>query len=475
MRFSFSNNAAIPLALLLIISYFSLFHQLGKAPIQLWDESWYALNAQEMLEKGNPIEIFLLGKPDIANSKPPFAIWCMALSIQFWGFNELGARFASAFFGLLAALVLYALGRRILNHPYKALLLPLVLLSSQGFIAPHITRSGDTDSMLAFWILMQCICCHQFVKNTSTKKGHYWLVGLSLSVCFAILTKGVAGFLVLPGILAWLLYTRNLKAVFNGWGWLVALTLFIILVPGYYWLRNELTPGYFQSMLHFEIGGRLTQQEYLNPTPLPFYYYYASMVQAHRFMPWVLVLLPAVFMVIKTPNSESRSVGLLLVFSLLSASAFLAASSTKLFYYDASLYPLMSGIIGIAAGGVAANYVKPARLLFLALFCYAFYHIQVNHHAPSTPNSLKQLIVTLRDKEYRPDSIYIINSDPNYALHFYAKQDRLAGYYNEVLQHTDPKLTAGKFILTEKYPREFDVNQKFILDTIYRLNECSYY
>jgi hypothetical protein len=192
-------------------------------------------------------------------------------------------------------------------------------------------------------------------------------------------------------------------------------------------------------------------------------------------MPWIWVLLPAILVVIKTNNKDTKSLGLLFVFGLISASALLAASSTKLFYYDAALYPLMAGIIGIGAGLLLDKYLYAVIPLFSLLFAFAFYHIQVNHRAPKTAYSLPAIFKQLRVEQYRTDSIYLINSDPNYALHFYAKQDRMQGYYNEVVQHTDPKLTIGKFILTEKYPREFDVNQKFILDTIYRLNECSYY
>ncbi len=143
-------NFWAPLIILLILCYFSLFHQLAKQPINMWDEASYSLNAQEMIERGNPIEVYLLGKPDLYNSKPPLAIWCMAGCIKILGFNELGVRMASAIFALLTALLLWIIGIRIVKNNWIALTLPLVLISSFGYVGWHTARTGDTDAALAF-------------------------------------------------------------------------------------------------------------------------------------------------------------------------------------------------------------------------------------------------------------------------------------------------------------------------------------
>ena len=120
------SNGIFYWLLLLIISYFSLFHKLDSAPFYMWDESWYALNAQEMLENGKYLEVYLLGKRDLGNSKPPFALWCMLPFIKLFGFNELGVRLASAIFALLSTVLLYMVGLRVLKD---ALAIPYVVLA----------------------------------------------------------------------------------------------------------------------------------------------------------------------------------------------------------------------------------------------------------------------------------------------------------------------------------------------------------
>jgi len=94
----------------------------------MWDESWYALNAQEMLEKGNFLEVFLFGKPDFGNTKPPFALWCMLPFIKLFGFNELGIRLASAIFALFSTILLWHnrypftyLQQELINHKHNGI------------------------------------------------------------------------------------------------------------------------------------------------------------------------------------------------------------------------------------------------------------------------------------------------------------------------------------------------------------------
>lgn len=154
----------------LILSYFSLFHQLGKQPMYMWDESSYALNAQEMIERASPIEVYLLGKPDLYNSKPPFAIWCMAGCIKLIGFNEVGARMSSAIFAFFSTLLLWVIGIKTVKNYWVALFFPLVLLSSFGFVGWHTARTGDTDSVLAFWIFLQSVLILCYTNTKSIKK-----------------------------------------------------------------------------------------------------------------------------------------------------------------------------------------------------------------------------------------------------------------------------------------------------------------
>ncbi len=352
---------------LFTLSYFSIFHQLGKQPMHMWDESSYALNAQEMIESGNPIEVYLLGKPDLYNSKPPFAIWCMAACIKVLGFNELGVRMASALFALFSALLIWIIGIKIIKNYWIALTLPLVLLSSFGFEDWHIARTGDTDAILAFWILLQSVLIYGYTNSDSNKKASTYLILAGFAISFGCLTKGIAGLTAMPGILAWLIYTRKLKVIFLNKGFYIALVIFLVFVIGYYWLRVCLTKGYFDAVLQNEIGGRIHRQDFLNQKPLPFYFYFEYMFTQNRYFVWIFVLPFSILYILTQKIDIKKNIGLFFIFIFTSISILLALSKTKLEWYDAPLYPLMAVIIGVSF----CMFIKQVNSnIYIYIYCY---------------------------------------------------------------------------------------------------------
>ena len=441
----------------------------------MWDESWYALNAQEMLENGKFFEVFLLGKPDIGNSKPPFALWCMLPFIKIFGFNELGVRLASAVFALSSVILLYLIGIKTLKHRWYALALPLVLLSSTGFVSQHIARSGDTDSILAFFILAQSITFYGFTTRSNQPNAQWYLVVTALLLSFGCLTKGIAGLLVMPGLIAWAFYTRTLAHIMKGWGFYVGLMLIIFLVPGYYWYRNTLTPGYINAVIKFELGGRLEQQTYLNEHKLPFYYYYQAFITENRLVNWIYILPLAVVYIIKSNASSARNLGLFMVFALGGISLLLAISSTKLYWYDASLYPIIAVIVGNAVMLFVTNHQKMLGLVFIAVFASSYLHIINNNINSKMHTLLGNILNEIRKGNHQNDVINILHSDLTFIVHCYSKKDQLNGFKNIITNHEDSNLTAGKYILTTKTERDIDANNLFVLETIAKKGDCAYY
>lgn len=459
----------------LILSYFSLFHQLGKQPMHLWDESSYALNAQEMLEKGNPIELFLLGKPDLFNSKPPFAIWCSAICIKIFGFNELGVRMSSAIFGFLSGLLLWLLGIKMFKNYWLALSIPMVLLSSYGFVGWHISRTGDTDSVLAFWILLQSLFIYEFTNSDSKKKATMYLILFGFAFSFGCLTKGIAGLTAIPGFFAWIIYSRKLKETFQNKGFYVAIITFLLLVIGYYALRSYLTEGYFNAVMENEIGGRIERQDFLNQKTLPFYFYFELMFTQNRFLVWVFVLPFCVFYILSRRNDSTKNFGVFFIFIFISIALLLALSRTKLEWYDAPLYAIMAIIIATAFNLVSKHHPIKIWLLFVCVFSWPFYKVISNNCDVAKGSSLGNVMKQIRAKGHKKDSVYIINSGPNFVMHFYAKKDCLKGNFSKVVIQNDSLLHAGSYLLTQQYERDVDVKNLFILEPILSFKECSYY
>src|SRR5690242_955714 len=92
---------AVPYLILILISFFPLFINLGKFPIRMWDEATYANNAIDMLSFDNPLVVEHMGQPDMYNTKPPLVIWLQAAAMKIFGINEWSVRMPSAMFGLL--------------------------------------------------------------------------------------------------------------------------------------------------------------------------------------------------------------------------------------------------------------------------------------------------------------------------------------------------------------------------------------
>src|SRR6266536_2456145 len=101
------------IAITLILCYFPLCHRITSHCIQLWDESRNVTNAIEMLNNHKWFTRYFENKPDTWELKPPFLVWCQALSFKIFGFNELAARFPSMFFSMSTILLLIWMGYKL--------------------------------------------------------------------------------------------------------------------------------------------------------------------------------------------------------------------------------------------------------------------------------------------------------------------------------------------------------------------------
>jgi 4-amino-4-deoxy-L-arabinose transferase-like glycosyltransferase len=115
------------------------------------DEAIYANNALEMAINK---DFWVLKNNDVAtlyNVKPPLVIWLQCLCIWIFGANEFAIRLPSvlaAFF--MCFRVFYFLNKHF--NIRAAFLRLLVLVTSQGYVKVHVTRTGDLDSVLVFFI-----------------------------------------------------------------------------------------------------------------------------------------------------------------------------------------------------------------------------------------------------------------------------------------------------------------------------------
>ena len=147
-----------------------LFLHLDVAPLHLWDESRQAVNALEMLENGNWLVTHYQGEPDLWNTKPPLLIWLQVLCFKIFGVGVLGVRLPSALAGLATTLLLFFFCKNYLKNQLLGFCSALVLLTTQGFISNHVTRTGDYDSLLTLWTTLTVFLFFAWINSTHPRK-----------------------------------------------------------------------------------------------------------------------------------------------------------------------------------------------------------------------------------------------------------------------------------------------------------------
>lgn len=195
---------AFSLALILLLA----FLKLGQHPLSPWDESRNAINAIEMLQNGDWLNLHFCGQPDTWSFKPPLFIWCVALSFKLLGFNELALRLPSA----LAILTLFYFTFNIIalyRSATFAVLTCLLLASVKGLIGWHVGRTGDFDALLACLLVASVFHFLRFVDFG--KKNGALLSGLCIGLAY--LTKGPAAAVLLPGMLLYVIFTKKINPI----------------------------------------------------------------------------------------------------------------------------------------------------------------------------------------------------------------------------------------------------------------------
>jgi 4-amino-4-deoxy-L-arabinose transferase-like glycosyltransferase len=76
------------------------------------------------------------------------------------------------------------------------LLAGLALLTSKGFVAGHVARTGDYEALLLLFTTSQVLAVFAWLQTR--QRRFLFLAGATVGL--AVLTKGIAGLLFLPGI-----------------------------------------------------------------------------------------------------------------------------------------------------------------------------------------------------------------------------------------------------------------------------------
>lgn len=93
------KKSIILITIAVLCMFFICFYRLGDAPLEHWDEGFYGVVVQEMMNRGNIIVLYF--NDAVFLEKPPFQIWITALVSVFLGLSEWTIRLPSAIAGVI--------------------------------------------------------------------------------------------------------------------------------------------------------------------------------------------------------------------------------------------------------------------------------------------------------------------------------------------------------------------------------------
>ncbi|GAB2962823.1 hypothetical protein GCM10027048_34410 [Hymenobacter coalescens] len=332
-----------------------LFSQPGlrDLPMQLWDESRQGVSALEMLRSGQWLVTTNNGEPDLWNTKPPLLIWLQALSVQLLGPTELAVRLPTALTALATALVVAAAARRWLGGAWPGLVAALVLLTAPGYLRDHVVLTGDYDGLLTLWTTLLALQWFWYAEQGCPRDAYL----SALWALLAVLTKGVAGALLLPGLLLFTILSGATSRLGRPAVWLAVL-LAAVGVAGWYGLREALAPGYWQAVWENELGGRAFSA--LEGHAHSRFWYFERLWR-HQYAWWLLPTAAGWALGLRPPRRTVRwRLALLSLVVPLSHLAIISAASTKLEWYDAPIYPLLALSVAVLAAELRRRFLPAA-------------------------------------------------------------------------------------------------------------------
>jgi 4-amino-4-deoxy-L-arabinose transferase-like glycosyltransferase len=331
----------IGICVVILISVIPLFSHLDSLPIQPYDEARLVTNALEM-QRGHSSWLVptYRGNPDMWNTKPPLLIWLQAISMHAFGVNELAVRIPSALAALVTCLLLFWLCARKLNKPWLGIIIVAVLVTSGGYVRVHGTRTADYDALLTFFTTGYTLFYFLFLKEQKVKYIYLTLLFLVLG----FLTKGIAAMFFTPVLFLFSLIYQRHFFVFKSRHLYIAAGIFLLVVVGYYWLREQVNPGYINAVNKYELGGRFNEV-LENHNEDTWCYWNWTVSDGFRF--WILMLPLGAIIGLRSASKQFRLFTLYAILLVVVHFSIITIAKTRIDWYTIPQYPYLSFLVAV--------------------------------------------------------------------------------------------------------------------------------
>jgi 4-amino-4-deoxy-L-arabinose transferase-like glycosyltransferase len=328
-----------------LLAWCCIFLHLDTLSIRMYDESRNAVSAMDMMDNGEYLVRYWLGRPDTWETKPPLLIWLQAASMKVFGYNELAVRLPSALAALFTAIFLWLYCAK-REQFWTGFWTAIVLIASPGFVDIHTARTGDHDTLVILFMTLYSLLVYDLIEHEKlSKKAILWM---GLLVSLAVLTKSIAGFFAMPGLVVYILFRKKLSFFLTSKWFYGALAILVLIVGGYYSLREYFYPGQLHAIWEMELLPRYTNTSDGAEFNREGFWYYGRQFFTHRWLPFAWAAPLLIFFGLYSKQSRA-----LTSFSLIQfLSLFIIISSgTKNVWYDAPMYPFMALLAGSGLTG----------------------------------------------------------------------------------------------------------------------------
>ena len=212
-----------------------------------WDERYHALVAKNLMK--HPLHPTLYDNPILPYNyqvwisnhtwlhKQPLPLWLIAGSMKIFGVNEIALRLPSILMSGIAIILTFKIGKYLYNS--KVGLLSAFLFSINGLIIEQTSGRVATDHIditFMFFILLAIYLTTVFVQ----RKSLLFTILIGVSIGAALLTKWLAGLIVLP---IWLLLVldKNPKEIKSTIAYfaLILTSITVVALPWQFYIFKE--------------------------------------------------------------------------------------------------------------------------------------------------------------------------------------------------------------------------------------------
>jgi 4-amino-4-deoxy-L-arabinose transferase-like glycosyltransferase len=340
------RNKNIYLLLLLLLSTVCLFANLWIGDLGL-DSAAYATVSRSILRSNDWVVLHYEHCKELIDCwlHPPLFFWMTAISFKLFGISEFGARFISAFLGILTIMVTYLIGYRVSNSHKIGFISGFVLLTTQPFL--DLGRKCQLDVPLAFFITLSILF---FILAIQKSEKYYILLGISTGL--AILTKGLPAISIIGIVFLFFILNKDFKFFISAkpviFLFFLALTLCIWLVPLIYAgeFKNFLN-NYFGGQIWANFVGRAGAEDMKFFEKIYGYFWYIIAL-AKIYWPWFPFLFFSFYLGIK--NLKEKKMLLIFILWIFIILFGFSLGQTKGYRYLAPVYPPFALLIGFVLG-----------------------------------------------------------------------------------------------------------------------------